>query len=245
LTFPNGGSTALAKLLLTAHSTSALNRNAEGQWLIPSLNKNVARWNKEHRVWRRKIRAVWLSEVNKNNKEPTLVIEKSPPNMCRYQELLATFSTMKTYLITFSRDPYATCASWHGRYGFERIIKNWHLSGRSPRNNENDYFRFLGEIWLERANMLLEARKDSLLDIRYEDFTDDLGTVISKLGTLIPQLKNISPAVKVKIKDYDEQTIINMNEKQIGILTANQITAISSALSSQPDTVEQFGYSIL
>ena len=37
LTFPNGGSAALAKLLLTAPDAVSLTGKAEGQWLIPSL----------------------------------------------------------------------------------------------------------------------------------------------------------------------------------------------------------------
>jgi hypothetical protein len=34
LAFPNGGSTAIAKLLMTAEGTVALNPTIEGQWLV-------------------------------------------------------------------------------------------------------------------------------------------------------------------------------------------------------------------
>jgi len=181
LTFPNGGSTALAKLLLTAPHTVALTHNAEGQWLIPSLCRAAARWDKEHLVWQRKIRAVWLNQVKTKDTAPILVIEKPPPNMCRYQSLIAALYPMQTYVITFTRDPYATCASWHRRCDFERILREWYPSAGASGRSERDYFRLLGQIWLERAKMLLAARKDSIIDIRYEDFTDETGEVTRAL----------------------------------------------------------------
>ena len=210
LTFPNGGSTALAKLLLTAPNTVALTSNAEGQWLIPSLCKAGARWDKEHLVWQRKIRAVWLNQITTNDAAQILVVEKSPPNMCRYRSLLAALRPMQTYVATFARDPYATCASWHRRYGIEAILRNWYPSAGAVGRNETDYFRFLGQIWLDRAKMLLAARTDSIINIRYEDLTNEVGEVTRNLAAAVPHLSGISPTAKVKVKDYGEQGMINI-----------------------------------
>lgn len=244
LTFPNGGSTALAKLLLTASSTMALTPTAEGQWLVPSLCREGARWDTRHRVWARKLRAAWLNQVTKKSSKSTLVIEKSPPNLCRYREILTAFCAMETYLITFTRDPYATCASWHRRYGLERIVKAWLPSKKLSITSESDYFRLLGEIWLERASMLLRARQESNLNIRYEDFTDNTAEVIGKLRMLIPQLASAYAGARVKVKDYEEQAIVNMNEMQVKMLSDGQIAAVSSALSTKPEIVKELGYSI-
>lgn len=244
LTLPNGGSTALAKLLLSSPSTTALNGNAEGQWLIPSLRKPGARWDPDNRIPKRRIRAVWLNCVKNRGRYPILVIEKSPPNLCRYRDIVDAFKTMKTYVITLTRDPYATCASWHKRYGFRKIVEQWSPPGAACVKNESDYFRFLGKIWLQRATMLLDAREHSILNLSYEEFTENTFKVISELGALIPQLRDVSPTAKVKVKDYDQQEIVNMNNIQIGTLSNDQIAAISSALREDVDTVEKLGYSI-
>ncbi len=92
--------------------------------------------------------------------------------------------------------------------------------------------------------MLLAARENSIADLRYEDFTDDVNEIARKLGTAIPQLRNISPNARVKVKDYDEQEVTNMNEEQIGALTPEQVAAISCVLATDATVVEQLGYSI-
>lgn len=92
--------------------------------------------------------------------------------------------------------------------------------------------------------MLLDAREHSILNLSYEEFTENTFKVISELGALIPQLRDVSPTAKVKVKDYDQQEIVNMNNIQIGTLSNDQIAAISSALREDVDTVEKLGYSI-
>jgi len=246
LTFPNGGSTALAKLLLTAPSTARLTGNAEGQWLIPSLSKNISRWDQTHVVPHRKLRAVWLNEVKKRKgRKSTLVVEKSPTNMCRYKDILDALSGMKTYTITFTRDPYATCASWHRRYGLENILKEWCAGDKSEFSTEEDYYKLLGKIWLNRAKMLIDARSDSVIDIKYEDFADNTKEVIDLISLKIPELENISHDTKISVKDYADQEIKNMNKGQIDTLSSDQISAITSSLSEHPDTVSRLGYDLI
>jgi len=244
LTFPNGGSTALAKLLLTAAQTTALTDDAEGQWLIPSLSRAGDRWNERFHVSERKIRAVWLNKVRRQCTGPALVVEKSPPNMCRFRELLSAFEGMKTYLMTFSRDPYATCASWHRRYGPEAIVRDWKPEFAHRISNEGEYFEMLGDIWIERAKMLYDARERSIMNIRYEDFAEDTPTVLKSLGVNVPQLRDISPTAEVRVKDYQPQAIVNMNEKQIALLSKSQMESLSRSLARGSDMLKAFGYEI-
>lgn len=245
LTFPNGGSTALAKLLQSASAARGLTGISEGQWLIPSLAAEGKRWDASHIIWSRKLRACWLNKIDKGDNGIKLVIEKSPSNMCRYEYLVSTFSSMKPAIMTFSRNPYAVCASWHKRYGAEAILRDWYPHARSRIKNESDYFQFLGEIWLERASMLLHAQKDSILNLSYEDFTEDVLGSVSKLQSMFPELADMSHDVKIKVKDYKPQTIENMNERQIATLTRKQIDLISKTLSRQVDVVGKLGYQIL
>jgi len=152
---------------------------------------------------------------------------------------------MKTYVATFTRDPYATCASWHKRYGSDAIIRNWTpTEDSSALQSEAEYFGFLGRIWLERAHMLLKARQESVADVRYEDFADDPRAVVEKLAGKIPQLEGVLTDATVSVKDYGESSIVNMNERQIATLSDEQISAISLSLSARPHVVESLGYSI-
>lgn len=244
LTFPNGGSTALAKLLMSASASRELTPNAEGQWLIPSLSAKGRRWDSSHEVWQRKLRACWLNELDLMESEPIVVIEKSPPNLCRYNYLLSAFSEMKHSLITFTRDPYAVCASWHKRYGAEGIIRDWYPGSGLKINSEGDYVRFLGEIWLERARMILAARKDSVLDLNYETFTGDVNGQVDTLRSLIPELHDMSHDAHVKVKDYESQPIRNMNEEQIKLFSVEQIDLLSSVFSEHANVLEELGYAI-
>lgn len=241
LTFPNAGSTALAKLILNGRNTIALTPNAEGQWLIPSLSVERDRWDPAMRVDYRKLRAVWLSVLPKRA-TPLLVVEKSPPNMCRYEKLLETFGQMQTHLITLVRDPYATCASWHQRYGKERIRRAW--IPLDPRMTEADYFRLLGRIWLDWARILSKAGKRAILNFRYEDFANDPASVLSALRKRVGGLDDVSPSSLVKVKDHPEQGIVNMNARHIASLTDLQISAISASLWVDKDTVASLGYAI-
>jgi hypothetical protein len=50
LAFPNGGSTALAKLLLSAEGTIALNPRVEERWLMPAMCAEGARWDPDTKL---------------------------------------------------------------------------------------------------------------------------------------------------------------------------------------------------
>ena len=152
---------------------------------------------------------------------------------------------MKTYLVTLTRDPYATCSSWNQRYGYERILKIWDPTGRDFVSNEEDYYFFLGKIWLDRARMLLDARKDSCLDLSYEEFCDNPGIVAERMASVVPCLSDINAHAEIRVKDYEVQKIVNMNERQAGLLTDVQREAISKALCADRKTVESLGYVIL
>ncbi|MEL6370406.1 MAG: sulfotransferase [Pseudomonadota bacterium] len=244
LTFPNGGSTALAKLLLTASAATELSDNAEGQWLIPSLSANRKRWDRNHTIPPRKLRASWLDKIGSTENKPTLVVEKSPANMSRYRYILSTFSDMKCSLVTYTRDPYAVCASWHSRYGPDMIHETWLANDRPKPKSDEEYFGLLADIWLERAEMIIKARRHSVFDLSYEKFTRDIEGQMNKFKSFIPELNDMSHDAAVKVKDYLPQKISNMNEKHIKSLTREQRSSISKSLSKSPDILDELGYSL-
>lgn len=249
LTFPNGGSTALAKLLLTAIGTVALSPRAEGQWLVPEMSAPLDRWNPDAVLDYGHIRARWIEAASRNfavaeaDGRAPLVIEKSPPNMCRYRAIVSMLNGMKTDIIVMTRDPYATCASWHARYGREAIERDWGWPGPPP-TDEDSYFRALGEIWLQRARYLESARSDAKCWMRYEDFADEPAVSLDVLAQQIPRLRSANADADILVKDYPRQKVRNMNAGQISALTENQMRAIASALEGSPDLVEGFGYDV-
>ena len=246
LTLPNGGSTALAKLLLTAPKAIGLTDNAEGQWLVPEMSESSARWDPTSKISYGTVRTVWLDRIGQLRPSgETLVIEKSPPNLCRHRRLLGAFVGMKTYLVTFARDPYATISSWHTRYGIEVISREWDSRGVDVGTSERAVFQFYTRIWLERARMLVDARRDSIVDLSYESFCDDPASTVKRLQAAIPLLHDVKADSSVKVKDYPSQAIEDMNQRQIDLLSDSQIAAVSQVLATDPATMESLGYRVL
>jgi len=246
LCFPNGGSTALAKLLLTAPGSIALHPNAEGQALVVAMRERNNRWNPEAALNYRQIRRRWVGEVRRRAtvKEAAvtpLVIEKSPPNMCRYKAIVSMLDGMPVHLMAMTREPYATCASWNYRYGRQHITREWGGFGEVP-SNEDAYFEGLARLWLQRAAWLDAARSDTAAFIRYEDFAGHPAETISLLAAKIPRLAGVDHQAAVEVKDYPKQTILDMNANTVSRLTERQRKAIMRALSEKPELVAKLGY---
>jgi hypothetical protein len=249
LAFPNGGSTALAKLLLTADGTAALTSNAEGQWLVPAMCEPRARWDPEKAIDYDFVRACWVSAARQavrpsaTHQNSLLIIEKSPPNMCRYKALVEMLSCMKTNIVVMTRDPYATCASWHIRHGPEQVERDWGWVGQRPAD-EGAYFEALADIWIRRAQHLDAARGDAAHWIRYEDVSEHLSLVVKPLARTMPQLRTMDLDAEIIVKGYPPQRVYNMNAGHISILTAKQKSAISTALGRHSELVARFGYDV-
>jgi hypothetical protein len=249
LTFPNGGSTALAKLLLSAPGTIALNPRIEGQWLDSAMSAPGARWDPATPLDYNAIRDRWIEAANQAAADVSLhdntplVVEKSPPNMCRYRAILGMLAGMKTHVVVLTRDPFATCASWHVRVDAERIASNWGWVGEPPTDDAS-YFRALGRIWLRRARYLQLARPEAIHWMRYEDVADHPAEALAALGTRIPRLAAADEGALLAVKDYPLQPLRNMNRDQLAILMPPQIDAIASALAEAPALMAQFGYAM-
>ncbi len=243
LTMPNGGSTAVARMLLTAPGTIALQDKAEGQWLVPEMSAPGVRWDPSSAMDYGEIRSIWMAAALQAASGPSLVIEKSPPNLCRWAALADMLSDMPVHILVLTRDPFAICASWNSRVGAERIGTNWGWPGPAPET-EDEFFRSLGRIWLLRARHLSAARERSLHWMRYEDVAVDPAATIAALGAKLPVLLGADPGRVMKVKDYPPQTIRNMNAEQIATLTPRQLAIIAEGLAEDPALVTGFGYRV-
>lgn len=245
LTPPNSGSTALARLLVTASRVACLNEPAEGQWLVPQM-RSAARWDPGHPLPYRTIRAVWLQRLRQVAPAgEVLVVEKSPANLCRYRSLVEAMRPMPSHLATLIRDPYATIGSWDQRYGPEVMSAEWGAcQGRTAGGHEGDHFRYLASVWLERAAMVLAARSEATVNLRYEDLCEDLPSCLRLLATAAPMLNDIDPAAMVRVKDYPPQSIQNLNSRQYDRLSPSQIGAINQVLAEGESILQELGYAL-
>jgi len=93
ITPPYSGSTALAILLNGSPNSMILNPRGEGQWLIQSFCDDD-RWNPAKEVDWELVKRTWLERyriINLHVSRVRVVIEKSPPNMVRINQLIKTF----------------------------------------------------------------------------------------------------------------------------------------------------------
>jgi hypothetical protein len=243
-TFPNGGSTALAQLLASADSAVTLTGNGEGQWLVPHLLRPGRRWEASMPVNWPHVRRIWLHNVRRRNKLPCVVIEKSPTTMVRMRQAMQAFSDMPCRLLRFSRDPYAVCSSWASRYGPRRIAHGWGEPTGNMAADSPAFFRVLGDIYGRRARVLHELADVADATISYEDLTRDTSAALDLIGSIEPLLADASAEAQLKVKDYAPQPLRNMNDRQIAVLSDQQIAAIGEGLLPHADAVAALGYGL-
>ncbi len=237
ITPPYSGSTALSELLNTSHRTMILQPRGEGQWLVPGLCEKD-RWNPEKEVNYLSVKATWLSvyqQVKRLTQNVDVVIEKSPPNMMRLEQLSSQFRDYS--FIANNRDPYANCAS---------ILYRNHDAGNLSPDKRKEVLGFLTKQWLMRSDRikgLITIFNAPLLT--YEEFCRNPSSVINTLNTPNGVSESINPDANVKVKDYNPQPISNQNERQISKLADEEIEHISKSLKSKTELLEYFGYQLL
>jgi hypothetical protein len=244
LPFSNGGSTALARILLTAPTAAGLGRRAEGQWLVPELRQPRLRWDPHHEVDLARVRDIWVEALRHDHPGAEVVVEKSPPNLLRYRPLIDALAPMPVVLVTFSRDPYATCASWHQRYGPRKIRRAWGLPEGASIGTEAAYFQSLATIWAQRAELMLRARAEADLHTSYEQFCAAPAQVVCDISRLVPPLGDADPSAPVEVKDHPTQPLRNMNSDQVGSLSPSQVDALSQVFAQHEPVLRQLGYAL-
>ena len=243
-TFPNGGSTALAELLQTASRATRVEYRAEGQWLVPQMYLKENRWNARADIDLSLIRKAWLREIARQDTSPCVVIEKSPPNMVRMREIMATFEDMPQTLVTFTRDPYAVCASWARRYNPERLENEWGEDTLGMEATSAEYFAELGRMYGRRAQFLIDLEDVAAARLSYEELTAQPALTLDRLAELEPMLADVDRDAKVKVKNYDPQPLENMNDRQIAALNGAQLGAITVGLKEYAEAIHALGYEL-
>jgi len=242
-TFANGGSTALAKLLVSAPSAVLLHENGEAQWLVPHMTAQGQAYDAGIAIDWPAVRRIWLDELRKKQ-QPCVVVEKSPPHLVRMRALLSAFADMPMTLLRLTRDPYAVCASWAKRHSPDDLAADWGAETRGLNPESAVYFERLGALYGHRARLMVELGDVTDVTVSYERLAADPHAALAPLIERLPLLANLDPDAEISIKDYPPQRIANMNKRQIAWLTADQTHAISRGLTPYESAVNALGYEV-
>ena len=242
-TFANGGSTALAKLLVSSPDAAMLHSEGEGQWLVPQLAGAGQRYDADVPIDWGKVRSVWMHEI-RVKRRPCVVVEKSPPNLVRLRPILAAFADMPATVLRFTRDPYAVCASWSKRYTPGKLARDWGEQTQAMAPESNAFFAALGGIWGNRAALMVELADVTDLTLRYEDLVADPGAALAPLKARISLLAKVRADAQLSVKDYRPQGLADMNGDVVARLTSAQIDAISAGLAPHRASVAALGYGL-
>ena len=237
ITPPYSGSTALSELINTSYRTMILQPSGEGQWLVPGLCEKD-RWDSKKEVNYQSVKATWLStyqRVNRLTKNIDVVIEKSPPNMMRMEQISSQFRDFS--FIVNNRDPYAYCAS---------ILYRHHDADNLSPGKRKDILDSHSQRWIIRGQQIKEliARLNAPL-LTYERFCMNPSLVLDVLNTPKGVSESINTNATVQVKDYESQPISNQNERQISKLNDEEIEHVSESLKSSSELLEYFGYKLL
>jgi hypothetical protein len=231
---PHSGSTALAKMLNSASSSMVLTGKCEGQWLVPGLCK-LDRWEPEKRIEWQSVKSVWMSKVRMVEEligRVDLVIEKSPPNLVRSEQLLRHFPNHE--IMVFNRNPYANCAS---------ALYRHHDPVDKSEDDRIEILKGLAAAWATRSDYA-----KTIIDLHdpiaftYEEFCADVDSTMRTTMERIPLLKGINPDLQMKVKDYAPQRISDQNKRQISKLSERELETIAETFRKHEVLLNSFGY---
>jgi hypothetical protein len=234
---PYCGSTALAKILDTSKKAVTLHDSGEGQWLVPGLNQ-AGRWDPEMYIDWDSVRSVWLDNYQtkkKQNNNIAVVIEKSPPNTVRAEQLIKNFQ--RTAFLGYVRNPYATCSSIHFRY--------W-LPGNILPDYRAKKFKGYATAWLNNVSSIKAfVKQHSTEYFTYEEFCADTESCVAKINKACPDLDGVDAHAKIKVKGNKVQRFTNQNQRRVVKLKPADIKAINSVLEPHQDVLDFFGYELM
>lgn len=218
---PFSGSTILWKLISTSEKVSAL--PSEGQFL--NETKKIMRedpWNKDYDMPWADIKQVWDQYWDH---EKDVLLEKSPPNLIRAEQISACFRPAK--FVVMVRNPYAHC---------EGLMRRNHWSARKAAEFSAQCLR---------AQMNNMNNLDGPLSVTYEELVGDPEGVTHRIERSIPELGRLDCKAEFEVHSIDragKRNIIDLNHKKMNNLSAGSINLISDILRANDDVMKFWGY---
>lgn len=218
---PFSGSTVLWRLLQTSMQVSAL--PDEGQKL-PELEAMMRAepWNPEREFDWQRVGEVWHSYWDLDR---PVLLEKSPPHLCRFRALDAAFQP--AWYILLLRDPLATCEALERRNGW-----SWEqAAGR----------------WLEWLRWHLECRQSLTHTqvVYYEDMVGDRRRCFAALANWLPELGDVDPDASVRAHSVDgvrERPLTDLNAPKLARLSEDARARVIAELRRAPELLAATRY---
>jgi hypothetical protein len=226
---PFCGSTLLTEIISTSKNVSCNNNIGlrEGQHLPNAhdllFTKN--RWDPNKEIDWNRIKKIWSKYWDRSK---PILLEKSPPNICRANNIDKVFSNSK--YICLIRDPYAQIQSNIRRYNTDiKVAAEKYIS----------YLKF------QKKN--IENLEDTLV-ISYEELADNPSNAKEKISAFLPLLEDININLKFNAHNMHQKKqmgITNLNQESILALSKDQINSINTILNKEQELIKFFNYNIL
>ena len=246
----NSGSTLLERVMSECRNAVGFpapagpDQQVNGQGFVPDLmpipgkmtpkcrriwSEQAAILEDESRYQWRKIKRRWKEHWARNPKfetaSPRVFLEKSPPNIFRAAMLQKNFAN--SFFILMQRNPYAVAEGIRRRANLpiERCIRHWIRCARQQMENEKI---------LRRA-----------IKLNYEDLSEHPNGSRQEVVRFIPELYDLDIRKDVAVHSLDghiRQPIVNYNQKQIALLSPEDLAEINRHLDEVPEVMAHFGY---
>lgn len=210
-----------------------LQERAEGQWLLQGLS-GQDRIDPDKEVNWKSVEAVWLSQVEMVERlvgTMDVIIEKSPSNIVRADQLVKAFPNNK--IVTFNRNPYANYSS---------VVYRHHSPDSKTEDERINLARIGASRWISRSTWI-KRWIDQLdaVSLTYEQFCSDPQLQMKRITDMVP-LNGIDVDYSIKVKDYPTQKISNQNARQIAKISEGELVAMGEVLSPHEELLQFFGY---
>lgn len=175
------------------------------------------------------IKPIWREHWARNPKfqtaNPRVFLEKSPPNVFRASMLQKHFD--KSFFILMQRNPYAVAEGIRRRANIPiaRCIQHWIRCAQQ-----------------QIRNVKILHRK---ITLTYEDLCERPDTCRERVLDLVPELDDLDVRQEVIVHSLDghlRQPIVNYNDKQIALLSNDDLLEINRHLDQVPEVMAHFGY---
>ena len=243
----NSGSTFLKNALATSRRT--WNLTVEGQFMFGFVGPNTRThgrllWGADPR-WRRILaddsaydwprnRHVWYFQSSALAPEATVFTTKAPPFLLHVEALNRHFRNARFLFMV--RNPYAVCEGiW--RYRQDQPVP----PGRRLFEAAAEHVAYCLE--LQQRNLETHAHLGAFFT--YEAMCDQPERVERQIRSLVPEIDDLKLRQRLRVKGQYDETLTNMNARQIARLTPAQIAAANQVFEKRRGVLEHFGYSLM
>jgi len=226
---PFSGSTLMNEIISSSSKVSCNNNIGlrEGQHLpnAKDILFTKDRWDKEKKINWKIIHNIWNKYWDKSK---DVLLEKSPPNICRAIQIEKEFPNAK--FICLVRNPYAQIEGKMRRHG---------ASAKEATELSIQYLKY------QKEN--IDKLKNTLL-VKYESLTENTKNEKKAIITFIPELSDINTELKFNahnLRAVSSMGITNLNTEKISNITEEDLGIINQIFNKEKSILNYFNYEIL